>query len=214
MCCRMLRMRQKDTPCSRCGVLLWSARTSLPPDLRVCHPCRRLQPAAYGPRLAAAPSVRETRACDHCGVDYTPHKLAKSRGGGVSMTCSRACGGKLRAIREGRAVVTPEQEAARKERVRLRLQGKCRTRRAQKLRAQVERYTTSEIAARDRYRCGLCRRKVPMDLTHPHPLSPTIDHVVPLADGGDDVKANVQLAHFRCNSSKGVRGTQQLALIG
>ena len=30
----------------------------------------------------------------------------------------------------------------------------------------------------------------------------------------DDVKANVQLAHFGCNSSKGARGSQQLALVG
>lgn len=48
----------------------------------------------------------------------------------------------------------------------------------------------------------------------PHPKAPTIDHIVPLADGGDDVRSNVQLAHFICNSMKGTGGTQQLMLVG
>jgi hypothetical protein len=37
---------------------------------------------------------------------------------------------------------------------------------------------------------------------------------VPLSKGGDDVKANVQATHLRCNESKGNRGTDQLRLIG
>lgn len=48
----------------------------------------------------------------------------------------------------------------------------------------------------------------------PHPKAPTIDHVVPVSEGGDDTRTNVQLACFRCNSAKGARGSQQLALIG
>lgn len=49
----------------------------------------------------------------------------------------------------------------------------------------------------------------------PHPKAPTIDHVVPLAEGGADTAANVRLAHFICNSMRGNRGGgEQLALIG
>lgn len=49
----------------------------------------------------------------------------------------------------------------------------------------------------------------------PHPRSPVIDHIVPLALGGDDTRANVQLAHFLCNARKGVTAMgEQLALIG
>jgi 5-methylcytosine-specific restriction endonuclease McrA len=44
-----------------------------------------------------------------------------------------------------------------------------------------------------------------MDVNVPEALAPTIDHVVPVSRGGDDIKANVQLAHFRCNSVKGPR---------
>lgn len=72
----------------------------------------------------------------------------------------------------------------------------------------------AEIAGRDRHQCGLCRKRVAMTKQVPHPKAPTIDHVLPLAHGGEDVRANVQLAHFECNWRKRDRGTQQLALIG
>lgn len=45
----------------------------------------------------------------------------------------------------------------------------------------TERYKFSDIAARDRYHCGICHKRVAMTKTVPHPKAPTIDHVVPLA---------------------------------
>lgn len=96
-----------------------------------------------------------------------------------------------------------------------RWRAKNRRRRALKRKARSEPYTLVEIATRDRNLCGLCGKRVAMSKTMPHPRSPTIDHLVPLALGGDDVRANVQLAHFACNSGKGVRGVgEQLALFG
>lgn len=78
-----------------------------------------------------------------------------------------------------------------------------------------ESYTLVEIAERDRYRCGINGCKVQMNRVVPHQRAPTIDHIVPLSRGGDDTRANVQLACFHCNSVKGARGgAQQLALIG
>lgn len=71
-----------------------------------------------------------------------------------------------------------------------------------------------EIAERDGYRCALCRRKVNMLLTAPHLMMASIDHVIPLSVGGDDTKVNVQLAHWLCNTRKGNRGVDQLALFG
>jgi 5-methylcytosine-specific restriction endonuclease McrA len=44
-----------------------------------------------------------------------------------------------------------------------------------------------------------------MALVVPDLGAPTIDHIVPMAKGGDDTKINVQLAHFSCNSRKGHR---------
>lgn len=78
-----------------------------------------------------------------------------------------------------------------------------------------EPYTLAEVAERDGDRCGLCGRKVDMRRRNPHPLAPTIDHVLPISRGGDDTRANVQLAHRACNIAKGARGGgEQLALIG
>lgn len=78
-----------------------------------------------------------------------------------------------------------------------------------------EPYTLAEIAARDGYRCGLCRRKVNMRLVSPHLRSPSVDHVVPISVSRDDTRANVQLAHRGCNIAKGAAvGDVQLALIG
>lgn len=89
-----------------------------------------------------------------------------------------------------------------------------RRRRAAELGVAHEPYTLTEIAERDRHLCGLCHRRVAMKKAVPHPKAPTIDHIVPIADGGDDVRSNVQLAHFLCNSLKGIGGTQQLLLVG
>ncbi len=102
----------------------------------------------------------------------------------------------------------------RREQQRERWRRKNRRRRALKRGAISEPYTLAEIAKRDRYRCQLCHLKVDMRLSKPHTRSPTIDHVVPLSEGGDDTRANVQLAHLGCNSRKGVGGVQQLALVG
>lgn len=88
-----------------------------------------------------------------------------------------------------------------------------KTRRRKRLVVQ-ERYTLAEIAERDGCRCGLCGRTVPMRQAVPHPRAPTIDHILPLAVGGDDTRANVQLAHFKCNWQKRDGGEQQLRLVG
>jgi hypothetical protein len=82
---------------------------------------------------------------------------------------------------------------------------------------ESERYTPSEIAERDGWRCQLCRKAVNSRKRWPDPLSASIDHIVPISKGGTDVRANVQLAHLRCNISKGNRlrpDGEQLRLLG
>ena len=59
------------------------------------------------------------------------------------------------------------------------------------------------IYKRDRWKCGICGLRVNTKLKHPHPYSPSLDHIVPLSRGGTHTKDNVQLAHLRCNLSKG-----------
>ena len=51
--------------------------------------------------------------------------------------------------------------------------------------------------------CGICGRPVDFSLRYPNPLSPCIDHIVPIAKGGhpSDID-NLQLAHWTCNRQK------------
>lgn len=58
------------------------------------------------------------------------------------------------------------------------------------------------IYERDKYRCHICGHEVAMAKRHPHPLAPTIDHVVPLRRGGTHTMDNVKCAHSLCNCVK------------
>lgn len=72
-----------------------------------------------------------------------------------------------------------------------------------------------KIFERDRWTCQLCFKRIPKRLKSPHPRSATLDHIVPLAEGGEHTVTNVHAAHRLCNSSKSHRGGgEQLLLIG
>ena len=51
--------------------------------------------------------------------------------------------------------------------------------------------------------CGICGKPVDFEQRYPHPLSPCIDHIIPVAKGGhpSDME-NLQLAHWCCNRQK------------
>jgi 5-methylcytosine-specific restriction endonuclease McrA len=73
------------------------------------------------------------------------------------------------------------------------------------------------IFERDKWTCQLCGKKIKRTVVAPHPLAPTIDHVIPLgsADRGTHEPANCQAAHFICNARKSAGGGwEQLALLG
>lgn len=58
--------------------------------------------------------------------------------------------------------------------------------------------------------CGICGQPVDFSLKYPHPMSATVDHIVPIAKGGhpSDI-SNLQLAHFQCNRLKSDKVTLQ-----
>jgi 5-methylcytosine-specific restriction endonuclease McrA len=175
------------------------------PSAKYCGPsCRQpaaltLRAAALAFRLTFAPNCIEPgcteparkrlMCCTHYNRHYQPNR---SRGTSFAEWKRQ----------------NPERAVVQEER-------KRRRRRARQREAVTEPYTLAEIAARDRFICGLCRRRVDMGKSHPHPKSPSIDHKVPISESLDDTRANVQLAHFDCNWRKGARGAdEQLFLFG
>lgn len=51
--------------------------------------------------------------------------------------------------------------------------------------------------------CGICGKPVDFSVRYPHPLSPCIDHIIPIAKGGHPSDLdNLQLAHWTCNRQK------------
>lgn len=123
----------------------------------------------------------ESRACARCSAEFQPTQ-ARVR------FCSHDCADESR-----------RRHADDRERVR----ANSAKRRAVKLGVESEPYSLAEIALRDGVRCGLCLERVDMRLSGSDVWGPTIDHIVPISKGGADVKANVQLAHRRCNLNKG-----------
>lgn len=51
--------------------------------------------------------------------------------------------------------------------------------------------------------CALCGRPVDKNLKFPDPMSPSVDHIIPIDKGGDPSKLdNLQLTHLCCNRQK------------
>lgn len=70
------------------------------------------------------------------------------------------------------------------------------------------------IGDRDGWRCGLCGGRINRNKRHPDPLSPSLDHVIPIAHGGSNDAVNLQVTHLRCNLAKRDRpAAEQLRLI-
>lgn len=85
-------------------------------------------------------------------------------------------------------------------------------RRARELTAFVESVSRAKVMARDKWICHLCQDKIPKAAKHPHALSATLDHIVPLARGGLHSYANIKAAHLSCNVRKGASIVGQLGL--
>lgn len=51
--------------------------------------------------------------------------------------------------------------------------------------------------------CAICGGYVDKSLPFPHPMSASIDHIIPVTKGGRSTLNNLQLAHLGCNKAKG-----------
>jgi 5-methylcytosine-specific restriction endonuclease McrA len=174
--------RYETRPCPSCGV---SRKVRIEKDPKRCQDCQRraalvlaLEAWLALPKLPAEEVRRRKRARER-----RRRKRARLVAG------------------RGFAYV-PLPADLREARRRSRQADKRHRRRARARAAFVETVRRAEIFARDEYRCLLCGGALAMAECVPHPLAPTIDHVLPLARGGAHAPWNVQAAHFLCNSRK------------
>jgi hypothetical protein len=77
--------------------------------------------------------------------------------------------------------------------------------------ALVETFPRMEIFERDGWMCGICHDPIDPSLRHPDRRAASVDHIVPLARGGEHSRQNVQAAHWDCNSARGARPLEGVA---
>lgn len=88
-------------------------------------------------------------------------------------------------------------------------------RRAAATSIEAEAFDPFTVFERDRWVCQICLRRISKRLQWPDPMSVSLDHVVPVSEGGAHTRANTRAAHLRCNVARSNRGGgEQLALIG
>jgi hypothetical protein len=190
-----------------------------------CKACYRAwHRARYTPKDGADDSLRD---CASCGESYRPAARRPSQ------YCSRRCKNTAKNARTAAAL----QGSKPTDRIcmhcgdqlpqRMRadaifcsvecnykahaLQRKLRARTGE---AAKPGYLRTHIANRDKWRCGICKKRVNRKLAHPDPLCASLDHVIPVSEGGTNDVWNLRLTHLVCNlSRRNVGGNEQLAML-
>lgn len=164
-----------------------------PVNRRTCGraACRLAYGRAQGRAIAAAKYVPRVRSkvCPTCDAPFATAGHSNQR-----IYCSEPCYRRSPSARDQK-----HEDNAR--------------RRARNVGAFVAKVSRRAIFERDGWRCQLCRKALKRDAVAPHPLSPSLDHIIPLAAGGTHEPRNVQAAHFSCNTRRGTGGTVQLRWV-
>jgi len=177
--------------CAECGKTVQVSRSSAPPELRRCHDCRRRTP----------PPAPAPRICDLCECTYVPKPMHRPGQRWCSKSCAQAWRNGARPPYD-RDVVVGLPRKRRLDRIR-------RQRRAK----TWDGVTDAEILERDRWRCGICRKAIGKSFRWPDPRSKSIDHIVPISEGGEDTAGNKRAAHLGCNCARMNRGGGEQAAL-
>lgn len=131
--------------------------------------------------------------CLVCGVQFHPKRTIQASTGLPPRFCGVVCSGASRRN-------TPEQ-------LRMLRARKNTARRLRLSTVRVERIDPISVFERDEWRCYLCGELTLSEErgNRRHPKAPVLDHVIPLALGGDHVMSNLRCACNFCNTSKGAR---------
>lgn len=205
------RAARPRKPCPYCGDLMANPRRVQcgAPECKRRHQAERTRAWMAAHRATTGERYQDRYTtpgeCEDCGA---PIRLRPGRKTMRCRRCAARMAGEVSGRRKKAIAATPEAQQQRRARKAL---NRAR-RRAAKIKG--EDFDPLEIFERDGWRCGICKRKVGRTLEYPHPRSASLDHIVPIVDGGEHTRANTQCAHLECNLRRQHRGPGQLLLIG
>jgi 5-methylcytosine-specific restriction endonuclease McrA len=135
----------------------------------------------------------------HADVEAARLRVAKQR---EAWTSERVAEEKARQRERMRLLgYTPAKRAADTRR-RTRIQGQT-----------VDPFDPQMVFQRDRWKCGICRKKIDRELKYPDPMSVSLDHIVPVSLGGPHTPANTRASHLRCNLQRNAAPQEELQLV-
>jgi len=194
-CSEECRERGAKLVCDVCGEAFYGH-----PNVKYCSDgCRRKvkrhRHRVMKQRLGRTGGRLKVFVCKQCGMQFTQRVWNNE-----PLFCSKDCARKH--WRDSHPVKGKHMQSRANSMRRARKHGNGR----------VESIDHQAVFQRDGWVCGICGKRCEQSLRFPHPLSATLDHIVPLARGGTHTWANVQCAHFACNSRKQDAGIGQLRL--
>jgi hypothetical protein len=225
----MVSFSRPPIECRGCGLSVPDRRGSVRREFcsQACsHAWRTLwrrENPKLGPWLSEVlPSlVPRDVVCGFCEMSFE-HR-GSSRRQFCSEWCRRAVGGHVplsfsiypaHCRRCGKCYIGTDDRQEYCSRVCTRRAGKNRRKHLERTALRVgESFTLREIAERDGWRCHLCHKKVPDREYAARDRDPTMDHLIPLSEGGTHTRLNVALAHNRCNWERSASGAAQLRLV-
>jgi len=233
MCSRHYQRLQRGVPlepkapmaCAQCGSTLPPPPYGQVPSTYCSKSCQwrasyiRTQRQRRKDRRDAA-RAEIARTCPECSSEFTPAKSV------AQVYCSPRC--KRRAFADSKSRTCSEPDCDRPHRAKglcnmhykaaLRADGRIKSpvwderrkanhakRRAVLKGVDAERFEYREIFERDNWTCGICSEPVDPDMSWPDPMSVSLDHVVPISEGGSHTRDNAQCSHLACNVRKGAR---------
>lgn len=183
-------------PCRGCGEPRWPSRHEGAPTQPLCRECRSKLPLTHG---TASTYKRHGCRCDECRAAWNAQCRANQRARRVRMTRSCVeCSTEFNP-RSNQITCSPACRKAYLGRL-----GHNATRAAY-FRVAYEQIDRLEVFESCGWVCGICELPVDPAAKYPDAGAPTLDHITPMSRGGGHVRANVQLAHFYCNTVKGNR---------
>lgn len=147
--------------------------------------CDKCRPPAYVRR------EKVTKSCTDCGVVIV---------GTLARTICKSCAKRRTRARQIASGYRAANRSARKLRLR------CVT---------VESVNPLVVLRRDKWKCQLCGKKTSPTLRGSYAdAAPEVDHIVPIAMGGEHSYRNVQCACRKCNLAKSASPKGQMRLFG